>query len=98
MVEHRENKRLQLADLRDLAPLNKMQTWLPLCREEYLQREQPQRRPNEGDIDFVTREKEHIKALEKSRNIAEFNIAKQRHGPTGNAHFISMVILLFQRS
>jgi replicative DNA helicase len=84
-VENREDKRPHLADLRESGSIEQDADVVTFIYrpEYYLEKEHPEPRPNEGDDKFRERQERHIQALSESRNIAEFIIAKQRHGPTG---------------
>ncbi|PPR61087.1 MAG: Replicative DNA helicase [Alphaproteobacteria bacterium MarineAlpha4_Bin2] len=84
-VEQRDNKRPQLADLRESGTIEQdSDVVMFIFREEYyLQRDQPSRRDNEAEEKFHDRVGMHNTLLKESRNIAEVIIAKQRHGPVG---------------
>lgn len=90
-VEHRDNKRPQLADLRESGTIEQdSDVVMFIFREEYyLQRDQPSRRENEDETKFQDRLERHGQFLKESRNIAEVIVAKQRHGPVGHVelHF-----------
>jgi replicative DNA helicase len=90
-VENRENKRPQLADLRESGTIEQdSDVVMFIFREEYyLQRDQPSRRDNEDEGKFQDRMELHNTLLKESRNIAEVIMAKQRHGPVGTVelHF-----------
>jgi replicative DNA helicase len=73
-VEHRENKRPHLADLRDSGSIEQdADIVLFVFREEYYH---AMRKP-EGDAEFAA----WSKRAEEVQNRAEVNIAKHRHGP-----------------
>jgi len=73
-VEHRENKRPHLADLRDSGSIEQdADIVLFVFREEYYH---AMRKP-EGDAEFAA----WSKRAEEVQNGAEVNIAKHRHGP-----------------
>lgn len=84
-VEARDNKRPQLADLRESGSIEQdADIVMFIYREEYyLEREQPARRPEETDEKFNARHEDWMKRTEESHNIAEIIVAKQRHGPIG---------------
>ncbi len=84
-TEQRDDKRPQLADLRESGSIEQdADVVLFLYREEYyLERERPGQRANESDEKFRERETKHEQLLEAARNKAEVIIAKQRHGPIG---------------
>ena len=90
-VENRDNKRPQLADLRESGTIEQdSDVVMFIFREEYyLQRDQPARRDNEAEDKFQDRIELHNTLLRESRNIAEVIVAKQRHGPVGTVdlHF-----------
>ena len=90
-VEQRDNKRPQLADLRESGTIEQdSDVVMFIFREEYyLQRDQPSRRDNEAEEKFQDRIELHNTLLKESRNIAEVIVAKQRHGPVGTVelHF-----------
>ena len=90
-VENRDNKRPQLADLRESGTIEQdSDVVMFIFREEYyLQRDQPARRDNEAEDKFQDRIELHNTLLKESRNIAEVIVAKQRHGPVGTVelHF-----------
>jgi replicative DNA helicase len=90
-VESREDKRPQLADLRDSGSIEQdADVVLFVYRDEYYhaQRE-PVRKAGESEAGFNGRYQDWMAQGEKIRNIAEILIAKQRHGPTGKVelHF-----------
>ena len=84
-VEQREDKRPQLADLRESGTIEQdADVVMFIFREEYyLDRLEPTRRPEETGDKF----QERYSGWEQRRNevdgLAEIIIAKQRHGPTG---------------
>jgi len=84
-VEQRDNKRPQLADLRESGSIEQdADVVMFIFREEYyLDRDEPFQRQEEGDDKFFERKQRWEEQLEKARNIAEVIIAKQRHGPIG---------------
>ena len=92
-VENRENKRPQLADLRESGSIEQdADVVMFVYREEYyLEREQPARRVEESEDKFNQRYADWQKRMEDSFKVAECIIAKQRHGPIGTIklHFDS---------
>ena len=86
-VEQREDKRPQLADLRESGSIEQdADVVMFLYREEYyLEREDKEQKSHEKDDSFARR----MDRLAKTRNKAEVMIAKQRHGPIGTVklHF-----------
>lgn len=90
-VENREDKRPQLADLRESGSIEQdADVVMFVYREEYYHAQsEPKRRENEGDDQFNSRHQRWQEQGEKIRNIAQIIIGKNRHGPTGTvgAHF-----------
>lgn len=91
-VEQRDDKRPQLADLRESGSIEQDADVVTfIYRDEYyVGKAEPQRRPEESDDKFAQRYANWQERLEKCRNLAEFIVAKQRHGPVGT------VKLMFQ--
>jgi len=90
-VESREDKRPQLADLRESGSIEQdADVVMFVYREEYYHaRSEPSRRQDESEEKFNARHERWQKRGEEVRNIAEVLIAKQRHGPIGTVplHF-----------
>ena len=56
-----------------------------IFREEYyLERDKPTQHANEKDDHYASKVDSWEQRLEKSRNLAEVLVSKQRHGPTGD--------------
>src|SRR3984957_18045357 len=90
-VEMREDKKPQLADLRESGSIEQdADVVMFVYREEYYHaRSEPTRRQDESDEKFNSRAQRWMERGEEIRNIAEVLIAKQRHGPIGTVelHF-----------
>ena len=90
-VEQREDKRPQLADLRESGTIEQdSDVVMFIFRESYyLERMEPIRRPDENQDKHNERHQRWRELCENSYNTAEIIIAKQRHGPIGTikAHF-----------
>jgi replicative DNA helicase len=84
-VEQREDKRPQLADLRESGSIEQdADVVMFIFREEYyLSRGEPTRRPEESDDKFNDRYDRWKERCEATYGIAEVIVAKQRHGPIG---------------
>jgi len=84
-VEQREDKRPQLADLRESGSIEQdADVVMFVYREEYyLTRSEPGRRPEENDQKFNERHDAWRQRCEQTYGKAEVIVAKQRHGPTG---------------
>ena len=84
-VEQREDKRPQLADLRESGSIEQdADVVMFVFREEYyLSRSEPARRGEESDERFNDRHDAWKQRCEQSYGKAEVIVAKQRHGPTG---------------
>ena len=84
-VEQREDKRPQLADLRESGSIEQdADVVMFIYREEYyLARAEPSRRPDESDEKFHDRVEKWQERCEQVYGLAEVIIGKQRHGPTG---------------
>ena len=84
-VEQREDKRPQLADLRESGSIEQdADVVMFVYREEYyLQKAEPTRRPEETDEKYNDRFERWRERCEDAYGRAEVIIAKQRHGPTG---------------
>jgi len=90
-VENREDKRPQLADLRESGSIEQdADVVMFVYREEYYHAQgEPKRRETENDDAFNSRHQRWQEQGEKIRNIAQAIIGKNRHGPTGTVamHF-----------
>lgn len=84
-VEQREDKRPQLADLRESGSIEQdADVVMFVYREQYyLERAEPGRRPEETDEKFNERYSKWHERLMEVVNTAEVIVAKQRHGPVG---------------
>jgi replicative DNA helicase len=83
-VEDRDDKKPQLADLRESGSIEQdADVVMFIYREEYYLRNEPGRHSNESDDRFNERYTSWQQRLEKVYNIADVIIAKQRHGPVG---------------
>lgn len=84
-VEQREDKRPQLADLRESGSIEQdADVVMFVYREQYyLERAEPGRRPEESEEKYNDRYQSWHTRLMEVVNTAEVIIAKQRHGPVG---------------
>jgi replicative DNA helicase len=84
-VEQREDKRPQLADLRESGSIEQdADVVMFVYREQYyLERAEPTRRAEESDQKFNERHEAWRQRCEQTYAKAEVIVAKQRHGPTG---------------
>jgi replicative DNA helicase len=84
-VEQREDKRPQLADLRESGSIEQdADVVMFIYRDDYyLTREEPKRRDNETADHFSQRHEDWKQRCEQNYGKAEVIVAKQRHGPTG---------------
>jgi replicative DNA helicase len=84
-VEQREDKRPQLADLRESGSIEQdADVVMFIFREEYyLWRAEPIQRPDEDGTKFNDRHDRWKERCEATQALAEVIIAKQRHGPIG---------------
>ena len=92
-VEHREDKRPQLADLRESGTIEQdSDVVMFIFRESYyLERMEPIKKTDEIEEKYNERHQRWRDLCESSYNTAEIIIAKQRHGPIGTikTHFDS---------
>jgi replicative DNA helicase len=90
-VENREDKRPQLADLRESGSIEQdADVVMFIFREEYyLSRAEPLQRPDEDGTKFNDRHDRWRQRSEEVFGLADVIIAKQRHGPIGTVklHF-----------
>ena len=84
-VEQREDKRPQLADLRESGTIEQdADVVMFIFREEYyLERAEPSQRPTRPTTSSMKRHQDWKQRCEQAHNLAEVMIAKQRHGPIG---------------
>ena len=85
-VEQREDKRPNLADLRESGSIEQdSDVVMFVYREEYyLDKNEPQQKDNETNEKYNERYDNWTKKLENPSGLAEIIVAKQRHGPVGN--------------
>ena len=85
-VEERDDKKPQLADLRESGSIEQDADMVMfIYREEYyLRRGEPGRHANETEEKYNERYQQWQERLEKIYNVAEVIVAKQRHGPIGS--------------
>ena len=90
-VEQREDKRPQLADLRESGTIEQdSDVVMFIFRESYyLERMEPIKKPDEQNDRYNESHQRWRELCESIYNIADIIIAKQRHGPTGaiKTHF-----------
>jgi len=90
-VEMREDKRPNLADLRESGSIEQdADVVMFVFREEYyLNKREPEQKMEESVDTFNIRHADWLSKMQSAENKAEIIVAKQRHGPTGsvNVHF-----------
>jgi len=87
-VEQREDKRPQLADLRESGTIEQdADVVMFVYRQAYYERE-PERREDEPNDKFVGRMADWQEKMNQIHNLADVIIAKQRHGPTGTVKLL----------
>jgi replicative DNA helicase len=88
-VEQREDKRPQLADLRESGSIEQdADVVMFIYREQYYaERAEPSQRDGEDDNKFHERLERWKERCERAYGKAEIIIAKQRHGPIGSREF-----------
>jgi replicative DNA helicase len=89
-VEQREDKRPQLADLRESGTIEQdADVVMFIYRDEYyLARSEPSRRADETEDKVNRRYEEWAQRCNQSENKADVIIAKQRHGPIGTVRLL----------
>ena len=89
-VESREDKRPQLADLRESGSIEQDADVVTfIYRDEYyLEKAEPKQRADESPEKFAQRLDHWQERLSHAHNIAEIIIAKQRHGPVGTVRMM----------
>lgn len=101
--EAREDKRATLADLRDSGAVEQDADVVMFLHRPhyYLSRQGPlTRRPKESDEEFANRTSETFRQMAQSKGVAEINVAKNRHGPTGmtRLRFVDRTTWFFDES
>jgi replicative DNA helicase len=87
-VENRDDKRPQLADLRESGSIEQdADVVMFIFRGEYyLSRAEPIQRADEAIDKFTQRHEHWMQRCEEAHNKAEVIVAKQRHGPIGSVN------------
>ena len=89
-VEQREDKRPQLADLRESGSIEQdADVVMFVFREQYyLERAEPSQQVDEADDRFDKKHARWRQRCEESYGLAEVIVAKQRHGPIGTRKLV----------